>query len=244
MFGDLKFWNVRFWNKKRFYVFVLVIAAVLLQLVVRDSLQDDEKIVEAFHTSDSQPLSGLLKVQGEYPTVLLAAADKKDVLLFMAKELKISAYELSKDGASLSSKNENASAQISLKTQDKGTLIVTEIELKKIDAMTMLKEQVSQLYDRLSMTPTSFMSIRGVFHGKMNITQLNQMKDRVFSCLECETKYAQKYSGGYEYYGYTARLKESRWMNKQRMNVQLQFEYDANQDETIMNLAVPFFPQE
>lgn len=229
---------------RRVYLFLLVVAALLVQLVVRDYLQDDQRMVEAFRVSKSDAVSSEIKVQGTYPKVLITEKDKESLLLYFAKGLGIESYSIDKSNVRLTCENEDAKTQIVIASQKKDTYVMTTVQLRDGKNLMAVKDRLSQLYEKLDMEPSCFICMMGTFPKKYEIGDMNEMKDLVFNHLECETKYAQKYAGGYEFYGYTPLLSQARKMRGETINVQLQFEYDAQNHRTIMNLAVPFFSQE
>lgn len=228
----------------RLYIFFLIVAAVSLQLLVRDYLQDDQRIVEAFRESKTNSVSSELRIQGKYPKVLITEKDQEKLLLYLAKGLGMQSYEMDGNKMKLVSENEKAKTSIVIVAQKNSSYVVIDVQLLDTDHVIAIKEKISQLYDALEIQPSCFIRMKGSFPGEYQISDMNETKDVMFGQLECDTKYAQKYAGGYEYYGYTPLLSESRKMRGQRINVQLQFEYDKENNRTIMNLAVPFFSQE
>lgn len=226
------------------YLFVLISVALLLQLVVREYLQDDQRIVEAFRVSQTNSVSGELRVQGSYPKILITQKDKENLLLFFAKGLGIDTYAMDGNKTKLTCENGKAKTEIAIVPEKSDTYIVTDVYLKEVDNLVALKGTMEALYNKLEMDSHCFIRMKGEFPRKYDIDDMNEMKDLMFDQLECDTKYAQKYAGGYEYYGYTPLLSETRKMRGQKINVQLQFEYDNQNNRTIMNLAVPFFSQE
>jgi hypothetical protein len=233
-------------KKSLVYTLVLVWCAVLLQLVVVVSMQNDKAIVEAFRAGGSVPAQSEVTVIGQYPSYLIDESAQRELLTCVAEGLGISEYTVDTDDAKLQNEEtaddfvQTLTVQL-LRNEAQQTMTVkTVFAMADASELISKKEQIEQIYDNLSMDAQTVIRIAGDYEGRLNESVCEQIKDSVFRVLQSRQVQSQTVSGERIYYGYTQRLAQSRSVDGERINVQLTFAYDETEDVTKFYLYSPF----
>ena len=236
-------------NKKvMLYFLSLVWVAVLLQLVVVIGTKNDGRVVQAFQSVDSVPVQSVITVSGTYDEYLVSEEAQNKLCTYIAKGLDIENYQMEwqneadKTALVLTSSNNLAQTKIMLWEEDGKQSVSTTIMLnQKTDCVIAVKERVQEVYRRLSMEPEVHFSMEGVMSGELDEVRRDQIREEIFRVLETQTVKRQECSDAFVYYGYSSVVTDVRRMDGKKVNVQLVFSYDEENQQTKMYLGVPLF---
>lgn len=246
-------------KKSRIYVIVLIWAAALLQLFINSAINREEKMVEQVMSQGVDNLmEGSVKAYSYYGKQVLSPEAKELIAKNIAAELGVTGgYEIShrSEGEGNTTVLSKCGQQgdtkikvISLVEEDEygqklmENYIMVEIVLKGSNgsAAYTYKEIVDDLYEGLGMEPNTNIYLLSQYPGELTESEIDrETKDflEIMDAVEVETV---EFEGVTTIYGYSNGIEEYVYQGDNRVNVNIAFSYDEEQDVTYIHRAVPF----
>lgn len=237
--------------------FLLVIwAAVAAQFAVNLYDKNNNKIVDAFQTTNSIPLESTIDIYGYYGQEYLSFDTRENMLVGLAEKIGLSeGYDIIQENGDEFEKVElvkygeyaKVIIQITSFTKNNG------VELKNpkqyitynvtfynnVDAVLEYKEQIEKIFEDLGVEPTSNIYLSGTMEGKLDKDTICNMTDKIFDKLNAEKVQEIDFCDSYTVYGYSEEIKQALMENGRKVNVNIAFSYDEVNNQTKIHLAIP-----
>lgn len=246
-------------RKSKIYLLVLIWAAIILQLFINASINRESKMVEHVMSQGVDNLmEGTVKAYAYYGDEELSQSSKELIVKNLADELSIvSGYEIShkEDGdnetTTLTKKGAQADTTIKVitlaSTDEYGektyeNYILTELTLKGSagSAADEYKEIISDIYKELGMEANTNVYMCSQVKGQLSDNEIKQETEAFLDNMDANEIETAKFDGVTCVYGYCRNIDEYVYQGNNRVNVNIAFSYDAEQDVTYIHRAVPF----
>lgn len=240
-------------NKKtKIYVIVLIWVAVGLQFIVNSSIDMEKTMVtEAMSDGVSNLDSGSIKAYGYYGEGVLDSEKMKQVAVGIGNKLGIKdGYtievneDLQKDKRQLifSKKGAYADTTISVASIDNETYIITDIMFNEIgvNSIYAYKTKLENLYEDYGMEPSSNIYLCNKYKGMLSDSQIAEMVNDYLQDMDAEIVMDNDYLGIRCVYGYSREIKDYVYQEDKKINVNIVFTYDEENDITVVHRATPF----
>lgn len=246
-------------TKSKIYVVVLIWAAALLQLFINASVNREEKLVEQAMSMGVENLTeSRVKAYAFYGNQTLTPQKKELMTTKLASSLGIvSGYEIThkQDGENETTKlcKRGAKGDTEIKvitlavTDEYGqtsaeNYIMIEIALKQ-DAGTAAyeyKEKLIDLYMGLGMKANTNIYLCSQIKGKLAQSEVDAQVAAFMEEMDANQVQRDTFDDVICVYGYSRNIDEFVYQNMNRVNVNIAFSYDAEEDITYVHRAVPF----
>lgn len=246
-------------KKNRIYVLVLIWAAAILQLFINSAIVREEKMVEEAMSSNlDNIMEGCVTAYAYYGRQNISDEGKEIIVKRFGEKLGITGgYSIenrSSEGnrvTCLTKKGEYADTTIKVITltkQDKynqeiiENYIMTEISLKgpKGSEAYVFKEKLDTLYEELGMEADSGLYLLSQRPGEMTIGEIEAEKDKFLSSTDAVLVDSVEFDNVYSFYGYSNGIGEFAYQGEKKVNVNIAFTYDEEQDVTYIHRGIPF----
>ncbi len=246
-------------NKSKVYVLVLIWGAALLQLFINSTINREEKMVEQVVNQEENNLyKSSVKIYGYYGDDNLSYEAKNVIVKNLAKELGIvSGYEITtreSNGSSntvltkLGKQGDTEIKVISLVGEDNYGQQITEnyimitIDLKGAAGAAAYdyKEQLAEIYDGLGIKPSTNVYLCSQIKGFLTENEINSEIKEFMETMDASMVEDVVFDDVRCVYGYSKNIDEFVYQNDERVNVNIAFTYDENEDVTYIHRAVPF----
>lgn len=246
-------------KKSKIYVVVLIWAAALLQLFINSAINREVKMVEQVMSEGVDNLmEGAVKAYSFYGNQELTENTKEIIVKNLASELGVTAgYEIKhrREGENtttvLSKKGQQGDTEIKVislteydeygqKTME--NYIMTEIILKGSNgsAAYTYKELLDELYQGLGMKPNTNIYLLSQYPGKLTDSEIKSEIDEFLETMDAVKVETVEFDGVTTVYGYSNGINEYVFQGDKRVNVNIAFIYDEEQDVTYIHRAIPF----
>lgn len=246
-------------TKSKIYVVVLIWAAALLQLFINASVNREEKLVEQAMSMGVENLTeSSVKAYAFYGSETLTPKKKETMAAKLASSLGIvSGYEIThkQDGENETTKLSKLGARgdteikiITLSVTDEygqtsaENYIMIEIALKQ-DAGTAAyeyKEKLIDLYEGLGMKANTNIYLCSQIKGRLAQSEIDEEVAAFMDEMDANQVQRDTFDDVVCVYGYSRNIDEFVYQNTNRVNVNIAFTYDAEEDITYVHRAVPF----
>lgn len=246
-------------KKSKIYVLVLIWAAILLQLFINASINRESKMVEqAMSEGGDNIMEGRVKAYSYYSCDELSDGAREMIVKNVAKEIElVSGYEIthknegSNKVTTLTKLGQQANTTIkviSLKNTDEygqsitENYILTELTLigSNATAIDDYKEKLTEIYESLGMEVSTNVYIMSQVKGQLSESEMKQETEEFLDNMDAKEIETIKFDDVTCVYGYCRNIDEYVYQNKNRVNVNIAFSYDEEQDVTYVHRAVPF----
>lgn len=246
-------------KKSKIYVLVLIWAAILLQLFINSSINRESRMVEqAMSEGGDNIMEGCVKAYSYYSSDEFSEGARETIVKNVAKEIElVSGYEIthknegSNKVTTLSKLGQQADTTIkviTLKNTDEydqsitENYILTEITLKGSNATAIddYKEKLTEIYESLGMEVSTNVYIKSQVKGQLSKTEMKQQTEKFMDNMDAKEIETMEFDDVTCVYGYCRNIDEYVYQNKNRVNVNIAFSYDEEQDVTYIHRAVPF----
>ena len=246
-------------NKSKIYVLVLIWGAAILQLFINSAIDREEKMVEqVVYQEEDNLYESSVKIYGYYGDDNLSYEAKDVIVKNLAKKLGIvSGYEVAtreNNGnnttvlTKLGKHGDTEIKVISLVGEDEYGQQVTEnyiminIDLKGSAGAAAYdyKEQLVEIYEGLGIKPSTNVYLCSQVKGFLTETEI---KNEITEFMEIMDAYVVEdvvFDDVRCVYGYSKNIDEFVYQNDERVNVNIAFTYDKENDVTYIHRAVPF----
>ena len=240
-------------NKKtKIYVIVLIWVAVGLQFIVNSSIDMEKTMVtEAMSDGVSNLDSGSIKAYGYYGEGVPELEKMKQVAVGIGSKLGITdgyTIEVNEDSQKnkrrliFNKKGAYADTTISVASIDNETYIITDIMFNEtgVNSIYDYKTKLEKLYEEYGMEPSSNIYLCNKYKGKLSDSQVAEMVNDYLQDMDAEIVMDNDYLGIRCVYGYSHEIKDYVYQDDKKINVNIVFTYDEENDITIVHRATPF----
>ena len=246
-------------SKSKIYVLVLIWAAALIQLFISHSINREEKMVEQAMSDGVNNLTeSSVKAYAHYSDDELSDEARVLIVRNIAGELGVtSGYELNQrvdgDNHTLELKKYGKHADtkikvISLVEENKykelvnENYIMIEIDLKG-NACSMADtyvEELEELYKDLGMDANTNVYTCSQHPGEMSEQEKKQEISQFLESMDASQVELVSFDGVSSCYGYSSNIDQYVFQGDEKVNVNIAFTYDEEQDVTYIHRAIPF----
>jgi len=246
-------------KKSKIYLIVLIWAAALLQLAINNSINREKMIVEqAMSQGVENLISGSTKAYGYYGDQELSKPAKESMVKSLAKKLGItSGYEISCDNirngrkttlTKLGKQGDTTISVITLDVKDEygqpgvENYVMVELSLKSSAAKTTSSycDELREIYGELGMNPTTNLYLCSQEKGQLLESEMEQYVEDFLTNTNAKVVETMEFEDNYLVYGYSKNIAEYVFQDDEKVNVNIAFSYDKNEDVTYIHMGVPF----
>lgn len=242
----------------------LVVLAFGLQLMINHGLEPEGDVAEAFSNTRLIPAEACVSAYGDFGDMELTETTRQTMLKNLAGKLGISdGYEitttqgdsfqettLTKDGKY----GKTVLQIVSLKTgvgdspdafgSGYQQMILSDITVyDNLEYMLQCKEELEDIYTAIGMTPDIAVYVKGETAGTLSERDRQDITDKIFEQLHADTV-QEIHNDNYDcVYGYTEQFQNTIQQNGVKININLAYTYNEEEDITCLHLAVPYIRQ-
>lgn len=240
------------------YVVVILWLAAAVKYIAEPGAAGEARVMEAFTRSDFQEVECGLRLAGylgeedygrEQEEVLLREiADRLGVKTGCRVEC------LERDGtrtAELSKEMPEAKVSIRIVTVNpnrekvRSNYLYVGLDFFQSPASGLYyKEKLEELAAEYGMETSVTLTLTGVFEGDLNREARDIVADQLLDTMEAREQEAYKSEELYTVYAYTENWEEYTTISGKRVNINLAFSYDEEQDRTFVYLGSPLILDE
>lgn len=119
--------------------------------------------------------------------------------------------------------------------------IFWELKLEEnLDKILEYREKICKEIIQMNMTPVSNISLSSNFSGKVSTERKDSITKQLLDCMKARVVEEEKGEDTYIVYGYSPEVRESISYTDEKLNLNITFDYDKEQDETYLHLAMPY----
>lgn len=245
---------------------VLITLAFVLQLLINQRIGPEGNVVEAFSSTELIPVEACVSAYGDFGDMELTEETRRAMLKNLAGQLGITdgyavtatqgdsfqESTLTKDGKYGKTVLQIVSLKIGENGESEGAggstgyqqMILSDITIyDNPDYMMQCKETLEDIYRSVGMTPEVGIYVKGKTAGALSERGRQKITDSIFEQLHAETV-QEIHNENYDcVYGYTEWFEHSIKQNGRKINLNLAFTYQEEEDITYLHLAVPYIRQ-
>ncbi len=247
---------------KRTLLWILIVAVwlfVILKMLAGALFEKHTSLVSAFSVTDPGLIEATVEVTARFPEEYLDSFDKKQMLWYMAKEIRLEpenapTVETTEQRQEISYFKEADAANTTLRIvslreeteegEEFKHYLYAKITLKKsIESLPAYKELLEDTFAKLNGTEISTtLRLVGEFEGYLTMDRKNEVTDRILAAMNANTVYEHREEDLYTVYAYTAALDRYITVEKKKINVHIAMSSDEENYRTILYLASPILP--
>lgn len=236
---------------------ILVIGVMIgLQLLITAFYRDEEKMIVAFTDSEANYKKSQITVVGNLGEKYFTKEDKENLIEFLGTEI-----GLQKDYDVQTVKGDKTETVSVFK---QGSNANTEIEMISVEEVKNQKPVINQyVYVKLTLyedkskilsyrnliqdamnkleigTVNSTVKIEGTYDGKLSQLDKNKIADQIVNELQLTIISDHRGEELFTIYGYSSLIKDYILVENNKVNVNIIFQYDEEQNQTVLYLATP-----
>lgn len=244
-------------KKSKIFLLVLIWGATLIQLFINSSVDRDKRLVkEAMSFGTENVSSSVVKAYGYYGDEQLTDATRATMVKNIAGILGISdGYTIETTNkadnhtTTLKKEGKNATTIISVITlypnsveENSENYILVDISLmpqSSKDAHTV-KQRVVELYNSLDMEPTTNLYVETQRKGMLSHDEIEKCTKKFLEDMDAKSVCTNSFDNYTCTYGYSPSIDEYVYQNDKKVNVNIIFTYDEQQNITYIHKAIPF----
>lgn len=250
-------------TRTKIYVILLVWGAAILQLMVNETVNREEVLVDQVLSEGVETIqNSSLKAFGLYSNEKIAEGTKETIVKRVANYLGVNTgytivVSAEEDGATiskttrLSKKGEQGDTEVKLitvynqdsykqETIEQYLFVEIDLHSRASSSTTAVKKQLCDIYEDLGMEPSINMHMTSEKTGRLTQEEMDAEIDLLFDELNANSVSYDEFQDTIIAYGYSKDLDDYVYQGKEKVNVQIAFSYDEKNDITIMHTAVPF----
>ena len=246
-------------TKKKIYVVVLIWAAVIVQILITKGINRESRMVTQVMSDGVENVTAAeVKLYAAYGDENMDAGTRETLVKKLGGELGItSGYEIvqKEDGGNASTvfvkKGANGDTTIRLISMQQTSAdgkekqenyLMTELALKNqsTEQIYRCKEMLTQLYEKLGMEPSSNIYLCSQEKGRLTEDEIEQATQEFLSDMHAKKRKTIELDNTICIYGYSDNVNEYVYQDDERVNVNIAFSYDEEEDITYIHRAIPF----
>lgn len=246
-------------KKSKIYVLVLIWTAAIVQLFVNKAINREENLVEqAMSLGVNNLTEGVAKAYGFYSNEELSEKGAETIVKNIATTLGItSGYDIShkKDERNVTTTltkegeyGDTVIKVISFTSEDSygqeipENYLMTEITLKGVSGQSAyeFKEHLEDIYQGLGVNVNTNLYLCSQIKGQLTGAEKQNMIDAFLTEMDAKEVVTNEFQNVLTVYGYSKNVDEFVYQNEDKVNVNIAFSYDEEEDITYIHRAIPF----
>ncbi len=246
-------------KKSKFTIYVIGVLwiAVIMQVAVNTMMKPQSNILEAFVSTNSDISSFELEMAANYGSGYLNESDKKELILFVAKEIGLNVdHEVNVSGDGSESEvyaekiGKNAETLIKIvsirKDNQEGLselnhYIMVNLKLyKNMDSVLKYRDLLKGVFRDLNASNIqTTMQLSSNYKGRLSLNNMNSIADGMIGNLEGKIAYENRKDNLFTIYAYSGLLDEYVTSLNTKINIHVAINYDELTDSTNVYLGTP-----
>lgn len=246
-------------TKKKIYIVVLIWVAVLLQIFITKQIDRESEMVAMVMSDGIENVTAAeVKLYAHYGDEVTSEKAREKIVKHVGECLGITdGYSITQkeEAENVSTvyckKGENGDTTIRLismqQTNADGTngmenYLMTELSLKNqsTEQIYACKEQLEQIYADLGMEASTNLYLCSQEKGRMSEDEMQNMTEQFFDTMHAKKRKTISLEDTLCIYGYSENVAEYVYQDDTRVNVNIAFTYDEEEDITYIHRALPF----
>lgn len=243
-------------------IMALVVLAFVLQLMINHGLEPEGDVAEAFSSTRLIPAEACVSAYGDFGDMELTETTRQTMLKNLAGKLGISdGYEitttqgdsfqettLTKNGKYGKTVLQIVSLRTGVSDSSAGSgyqqMILSDITVyDNLEYMLQCRKELEDIYTAIGMTPDIAVYVKGETAGTLSAQDRQDITDTIFEQLHADTV-QEIHNDNYDcVYGYTEQFQNTIQQNGVKININLAYTYNEEEDITYLHLAVPYIRQ-
>lgn len=241
---------------------ILVISVMIgLQLFITVFYRDEGKMIEAFTDSEANFKKSQITVVGNLGEKYFTKEDKENLIEFLGNEIGLNTdYNIhtvkgdKTETVSVFKQGNNANTEIEMISVEETkanknivnqyvyvNLTLYEDKSKILSYRNLVQDAMKKLDIG---TVNSTIKIEGTYDGKLSYLDKNKITDEIIDELQLKIVNDHRGEDLYTVYGYSSLIKDYITVEKNRVNVNLVFQYDEEKNQTVLYLATPIMNED
>lgn len=232
------------------YIIAVLWISVFTQIVINYLFKSNDRIVDAFASTDSQIAQSEIEVIADYGSKYLSRQDKEDLINYIADSINLETDHSYKSSStdttneiSIKKVSKNAESEIKLLSLTKETKHFIVVDLSVYDNMRSVIEYKKILENKLKELNVkeyqTTIQFHGYYNGRLTSTKKDQITDELINNLEARVVTQNRGSDMYTVYAYTGLIDEYITVSKSKVNVNIAISYNEKTNQTELYLATP-----
>lgn len=240
------------------YVVVVLWLAAAVKYIAEPQAAGEARVMEAFTRSDFQEVECGLRLAGYLNGDEYEAEQEEAMLREIAGRLGLKSEcrldIMEKDGTrttELSKEMPDAKASLRVVTinpereEVRANYLYIGLDFfQSPESGLYYKEKLEELAGEYGMESSVTLALTGVFEGNLDREARDIVSDQLFDTMEAREQEAHKSEELYTVYAYTENWQEYTMINGKRVNINLAFSYDEEEDKTFVYLGSPLILDE
>ena len=244
-------------NKRtKIYLVILIWSATLLQLFINSSINREKGMVTSvFAEEGDNVICGSVKAYGYYSDKKLSEEKRRGIARKLARDIGITGgYELEtktdeeNETTVLTKKGQQGDTTIKIITlvnSEKNVVedyILMEIDLKNTAAGSVyeLKEKIEEIYDGIGVNAGTNIYLKSQLPGKLSEVEIDSRTQEFLESVKAKEIKTVEFDSTVCVYGYSRSISNFVYQNNDRVNVNIAFTYDEEENVTYVHRAIPF----
>lgn len=248
--------------KLTLYIAVILWAGVITQIFVNYMFQGNDKIIEAFSSTDTEFYESRIEIVADYGDKYLSEADKKDLIEHIALSIGLNSdYEMTYKRKENSietiarKKSKNADTTIALiSTEDSIDDNVKEVHqyivanlviANDINSVLPYKKRIEEVMKKLEVTDyKTTLKFSGTREGEQSSKEKEKITGALLKHLQAKVVKKVDSEGVYSVYAYTGLIGQYITVERKRININIAMSYDEKNNVTTIHLATPIMNED
>ncbi|MDO5294354.1 MAG: YwmB family TATA-box binding protein [bacterium] len=242
------------------YIVALVWVGVGVQMIVNYAYRDEGKMLHAFAEAEANVVQSKLTIVGNYGDKFMTTSDKKNMIDYITGKLNIE--------ESLDKKEVNGETTTSVIAQKQGRNANAEVELISIDSKEQnsakktnqyvyvtielyndiskvieYKNAVNAAYEEMGISDVdASITLQGTYDRAVELEERNKITDQLLEQLQAKIvkeNRTDQSNSAYTVYAYTPLINDYIMVNDSRVNLNIVYTYDKDEDITTLYVATP-----
>lgn len=246
-------------TKKKLTILVLIWAAVLVQLVITKGINREQQMIVSVMSEESSGITDAeVKVYALYGNEPLSENSRTKIVTQIAKKLGVTSdYDIRQlktshqENTTLEKTGANADTTIRLLSTSSvdasgqtihEQYLMTQLTFKNQSSQAIYdyKTKIEQIYKDLGMETSTNLYLCSQEKGRMSEDEIESATNDFLSRMHARIVKEMDFENTHCLYGYTDTISEYVYQNDEKVNVNIAFSYDEEEDITYIHRAIPF----
>ena len=248
---------------KKYFTYIVIVLWVIVgvQFIVSRLYHNEKVIIEAFKENEFSNMESTIEVYGKYENEYLTANKAEEFVEEIAKEIGIAKpYDLKserKTGSTttnLVKNGKNALTEIQFttieETTSKNVLDVEEylfIRLRLYDSLESVlayKDILTQIMENEYITPQITVNLKGAYAKELTLDEKSQITDDILDKIQGKVIIDHRSEDLFSVYAYSELIPKYEVADKKKININITFNYDEENNITYLYLASPILSED
>ena len=261
--NKIKIQNI-FTKKIRMTIYIIAVLwiGVITQIIVNKAFQDEDKIIQAFASTNSKVVESKLQIVADYGIRYMTQEDKEKLIEYLA-----GAIGLEKDYEIITTKGEetlsvtaekrgkNADTKVEVISVEKNSqeslsetrqyIVITLSVYDQMDNIIKYKDMLEKKVKKLEIVSCdTAMQFIGSYQGQLSLKEKNKVTDELIEYIQGKIVNENRSEELYTVYAYTGIMDDYLTVEGHRVNINVAISYNEEKDQTNIYLATPILNED